>query len=107
MGDIASLVTILTGAGGLGLFGVVLWILLRQLADTRAMLAEADTRYRAEANDHEATQAKLDHEREQRRGVEQTLHETRGELAALQRQVQSLAAEVARLTGGARGEPSP
>lgn len=106
MGEIANLVTILTGVGGLGLFGVVLWILLRQLGDTRAMLAEADARYRAEATDHEATQAKLDQEREQRRGVEQKLHETRGELAALQRQVQALAAEVARLTGGARGEPS-
>jgi chromosome segregation ATPase len=107
VGDVASLVTILTGAGGLGLFGLVLWILLRQLGDTRAMLAEADTRYRVEAKDHEQTQTKLDREREQRRGVEQKLHETRGELIALQRQVQALAAEVARLTGGARGEPSP
>lgn len=104
MGEIANLVTILTGVGGLGLFGVVLWILLRQLGDTRAMLADADARHAAEAKAHKETQAELDHEREQRRDVEDKLHETRGELKALQRQVHWLTAEVARLTGGARGE---
>lgn len=83
----AGLETLLPASGALGTFAVIVAVLLRFLSHDRKQLAEADRRYADEVRAHEATQARLDEERDHRRHLEDRFAELTRELAGVKQQV--------------------
>ena len=84
-----SVVSLLPGATGYGLLGVVTLFVLRY-----AFIA--DRRWRDELADHERTQKLYDEERDRRRKVED-------QVAKLTREVEGLKQEVEKLRGAVDG----
>jgi tRNA threonylcarbamoyladenosine modification (KEOPS) complex Cgi121 subunit len=91
---------LLPGAGAVGVLAVVIGALIKFLVNDRRLLTLADSRYRAEVADHEATQKALDEERRARRKAEDQHGEVLREVAGLRDQIRRLEHQVAALSPG-------